>query len=98
MDKAEQTAKAEAFRALHRAPPLLLMANAWDAVSARIFEAEGFAAVATDIADIRKEMATKDQGIALHTQVNSIERQLRETKTDIRLSDLEEKVFGETRR
>src|ERR1700692_1950165 len=47
MDKAEQAAKAEAFRALHRTPPLLLMANAWDAVSARIFEAEGFAAVAT---------------------------------------------------
>src|SRR5437588_2306107 len=47
MDKAEQAAKAEAFRALHRAPPLLLMANAWDAVSARIFETEGFAAVAT---------------------------------------------------
>jgi len=47
MDKAEQAAKAEAFRALHRAPPLLLMANAWDAVSARIFEMEGFAAVAT---------------------------------------------------
>jgi 2-methylisocitrate lyase-like PEP mutase family enzyme len=47
MDKAEQAAKAEAFRALHRGPPLLLMANAWDAVSARIFEVEGFAAVAT---------------------------------------------------
>jgi 2-methylisocitrate lyase-like PEP mutase family enzyme len=47
MDKADQAAKAEAFRALHRAPPLLLMANAWDAVSARIFEMEGFAAVAT---------------------------------------------------
>jgi 2-methylisocitrate lyase-like PEP mutase family enzyme len=47
MDKAEQARKAEAFRALHRGPPLLLMANAWDAVTARIFEAEGFAAVAT---------------------------------------------------
>jgi 2-methylisocitrate lyase-like PEP mutase family enzyme len=47
MDKAEQAAKAEAFRALHRGPPLLLMANAWDAVSARIFEMEAFAAVAT---------------------------------------------------
>jgi len=47
MNKAEQAAKAEAFRALHRGPPLLLMANAWDAVSARIFETEGFAAVAT---------------------------------------------------
>jgi 2-methylisocitrate lyase-like PEP mutase family enzyme len=47
MGKAEQAAKAEAFRALHRGPPLLLMANAWDAVTARMFEAEGFAAVAT---------------------------------------------------
>ncbi|HZK91118.1 MAG TPA: isocitrate lyase/phosphoenolpyruvate mutase family protein [Stellaceae bacterium] len=47
MTMAEQAAKAEAFRALHRGPPLLLMANAWDAVTARLFEAEGFAAVAT---------------------------------------------------
>jgi len=47
MSTAEQAAKAEAFRALHRGPPLLLMANAWDAVTARLFEAEGFAAVAT---------------------------------------------------
>jgi 2-methylisocitrate lyase-like PEP mutase family enzyme len=47
MSTAEQAAKAEAFRALHRGPPLLLMANAWDAITARLFEAEGFAAVAT---------------------------------------------------
>jgi 2-methylisocitrate lyase-like PEP mutase family enzyme len=47
MGTAELAAKAEAFRALHRAPPLLLMANAWDAVTARMFEAEGYAAVAT---------------------------------------------------
>jgi len=47
MSQAEQVRKAERFRALHRGPPLLLMANAWDAVTARIFEAEGFAAVAT---------------------------------------------------
>jgi len=47
MNAAEQAKKAKAFRALHRGPPLLLMANAWDAMSARIFEAEGFAAVAT---------------------------------------------------
>ena len=47
-----------------------------------------------DIAEIRRDMATKDQVIALHTQVNSIERQLRETRTESRLADLEEKVFG----
>lgn len=47
MSAMEQSAKAEAFRALHHASPLLLMANAWDAITARLFEAEGFAAVAT---------------------------------------------------
>jgi 2-methylisocitrate lyase-like PEP mutase family enzyme len=47
MNVTEQAAKAEAFRALHRGPKLLLMANAWDAMTARLFESEGFAAVAT---------------------------------------------------
>src|SRR5439155_6310400 len=47
MNQAEQASKTEAFRALHCGPRLLLMANAWDAITARLFEAEGFAAVAT---------------------------------------------------
>ena len=47
MNTAEQAAKAQAFRAMHHGPELLLMANAWDPVTARLFEAEGFAAVAT---------------------------------------------------
>jgi ABC-type transporter Mla subunit MlaD len=50
-----------------------------------------------DIAEIRRDMATKDQVIALHTQVNSMERQLRETRTESRLADLEEKVFRKVR-
>ena len=41
---------------------------------------KGFAAVAGDIADIKRDMATKDHIIALHTQVNSIETQLRGMK------------------
>jgi hypothetical protein len=51
-----------------------------------------------DIADIRREMATKEQLAALHTQVNSIEAQLRETKIEVRLGNLEEEVFGAPRR
>src|SRR3954447_26672226 len=46
-----------------------------------------------DIADVRKEMATKDQILGLQTQVNSIEQQLRETRIEVRLGGLEEKVF-----
>src|SRR6476619_3975259 len=38
---------AETFRQAHRSPPLLLLPNAWDAMSARQFEAAGFDAVAT---------------------------------------------------
>jgi hypothetical protein len=50
-----------------------------------------------DIAEIKRDMATKDQIIALQTQVNSIEHQLRTTKSDRRLGDLEEEVFGSAR-
>ena len=66
--------------------------------------AKGFAAVAEDLADIRDDMtgmATKDQMIALHLQVNSIESQLRGEKRGklaVRVSDLEEEVFGKSRR
>lgn len=61
---------------------------------------KGFAAVAEDITDIKRDMATKDQIIALHTQVNSIETQLRDmkhTKLQSRVADLEEEVFGAAR-
>ena len=47
MNTAEQARKAEAFRALHAGPRALVMANAWDAMTARMFEAEGFPAIAT---------------------------------------------------
>lgn len=47
MTKGDQKRLAEAFRQKHQAPPLLLLPNAWDAMSARIFEAAGFDAVAT---------------------------------------------------
>jgi 2-methylisocitrate lyase-like PEP mutase family enzyme len=47
MSTIEQAAKAEAFRALHRGPRLLLLPNAWDAVSARLIAEAGFPAIAT---------------------------------------------------
>jgi 2-methylisocitrate lyase-like PEP mutase family enzyme len=47
INKIEQAAKAELFRALHSGPHLLLLPNAWDAISARIIVAAGFHAVAT---------------------------------------------------
>src|SRR4051794_17021074 len=42
----QQKQLADAFRAMHHGP-LLLLPNAWDAMSARQFEAAGFPAIAT---------------------------------------------------
>ena len=45
--------KAELLRALHREhSPILILPNAWDAATARLFEAEGFPAVATTSAGV----------------------------------------------
>lgn len=47
MNPAEQAKQAELFRSKHRGPRLLLLPNAWDAMSARVFVAAGFGAIAT---------------------------------------------------
>src|SRR5713101_4677285 len=47
-----QATKGETFRALHRGPKLLLLPNAWDVASARVFEEAGIAAIATTSAGI----------------------------------------------
>jgi len=52
LDRAQQADKAERFRALHRGPKVLVLPNAWDVVSARIFEEAGAAAIATTSAGV----------------------------------------------
>src|SRR5947208_12907594 len=44
--------KAQAFRALHQGPRLLVLPNAWDVATARLVEEAGFPAVATTSAGI----------------------------------------------
>ena len=44
--------KAEALRRLHAGPRVLVLANAWDAASARLVEAAGFPAIATSSAGV----------------------------------------------
>src|SRR6202041_2895919 len=48
----EQAAKAENLRQLHDGPKILVLPNAWDAASARIFEDTGFPAIATTSAGV----------------------------------------------
>src|SRR5207249_7604129 len=50
------------LRDLHRTPPIFVIPNAWDAASARLFEAEGFPAVATTSAGVAASLGYPDGG------------------------------------
>ncbi|MEP6966057.1 MAG: isocitrate lyase/phosphoenolpyruvate mutase family protein, partial [Polaromonas sp.] len=47
MDRQAQIQRAQRFRALHDGSRVLLLPNAWDAGSARVFASLGFDAIAT---------------------------------------------------
>ena len=55
-----QAAKAEAFRKLHHGRDVLVLPNAWDVPSARVFEDEGFPAVATSSAGMLVSLGYPD--------------------------------------
>ena len=63
------TEKRAALRRLHAGPQILVMPNAWDVVSARIFEDAGFAAVATSSAAVAWSLGFPD-GSALDVDVH----------------------------
>ncbi len=71
MDLDAQCKKAETFRRMHDRSRILVLPNAWDAMSARIFEAAGFVAIATTSAGVSYsigypdgEMVPRDEMIA----------------------------------
>jgi len=55
-----QVEKAEVFRKLHNGKDILVLPNAWDVPSARVFENEGFPAVATSSAGILVSLGYPD--------------------------------------
>ena len=55
-----QTTQAIQFRQLHRGPGALILPNAWDVASARIFEEAGFPAIATTSAGIAFSLGYPD--------------------------------------
>jgi len=57
---ADQKAKAMAFRAMHRGPGILVLPNAWDVASARVFEEAGFGALATTSAGVAFSLGYPD--------------------------------------
>jgi 2-methylisocitrate lyase-like PEP mutase family enzyme len=52
--------KAEILRKLHQGPPILVLPNAWDVASARIFEKAGFPAIATTSAGVANSLGYPD--------------------------------------
>ena len=70
--------KAELFRSLHQAPPILVLPNAWDAATARIFQAAGFPAVATTSAGVAAALGYPDGGaVPAHEMIEAVARIVR---------------------
>src|SRR5215469_4388456 len=60
MTRDEQKSRANAFRAMHRGEKILLLPNAWDVASARVFEDAGFGAIATTSAGVAFSLGYAD--------------------------------------
>lgn len=56
----DQRQKADLLRRLHAGPPILVLANAWDAASARVVAAAGFPAVASSSAGVAYALGYPD--------------------------------------
>jgi len=77
-DSATAAARRTAFRALHDGPGVFIIPNAWDVVTARLFEEAGFPAVATSSAAVANALGFPD-GNALDVDLHlaAIERIVR---------------------
>ena len=62
-------AKAETLRALHHGDRPLVLANAWDAASARLFEAVGYRAIATSSAGVAYAWGVPDGEVISRRQM-----------------------------
>jgi 2-methylisocitrate lyase-like PEP mutase family enzyme len=75
MDLRSQRQKADQLRELHHGPDILVFANAWDVVSARLFESMGFPAIATTSAGVAAVLGYPDgQQITLAEMADSVKR------------------------
>ncbi len=74
-----QREKAIAFRELHTGPRILVLPNAWDAISARIFEVAGFPAVGTTSAGLANALGYPDGEFAPRDEVLFMVRRIAHT-------------------
>ena len=90
---ASQVEKANRFRALHAAPGAFVIANAWDAGSARILAGVGFAALATSSGAAAGMLGRRD-GTVTRDESLAHARAIVEA-TDLPVSADLEKGFGD---
>ncbi len=95
MSQPNQRQLAENFRRLHRAPPILLLPNAWDPMSARIFEAAGFPAAATTSGGLAWALGYADGEKAPWGEVVAATRRIAEAVRVPLTADIET-GYGET--
>ena len=70
-----QTDKAEEFRALHHGNRILILPNAWDVASARVFEEAGFGVVATSSAGVMVSLGYPDgESIGIDEYASAVRR------------------------
>src|SRR5438270_12209916 len=87
--------KAQRLRALHQGPPILVLPNAWDAARARLFEAEGFPAIATTSAGVAAALGYPDGGVVPpHDMIEAIARIARAVSVPV-TADIEH-AYGAT--
>src|SRR5207302_5030880 len=70
-----QKDKAQDFRGLHHGKRILILPNAWDVPSARVFENEGFSAIATSSAGLMVSLGYPDGEVMGRPEfVSAVER------------------------
>jgi 2-methylisocitrate lyase-like PEP mutase family enzyme len=76
IERATQRQKAETFRKMHDRCRILVLPNAWDVASAKIFEATGFRAIATTSSGVANslgypdgEAVSRDEMLAVITRI-----------------------------
>src|SRR5438445_3710083 len=75
---------ADRLRALHKTPPIFVIPNAWDAASARVFEAEGFPAIATTSAGVAAALGYPDGGaVPAREMIEAVSRIARAVKVPV---------------
>jgi 2-methylisocitrate lyase-like PEP mutase family enzyme len=78
LDRSTVTSRRRAFRALHAGPTILVLPNAWDVISARVYEDAGFPAVATSSAGLANSLGYADGNVLeVDLHLATLERMVR---------------------